>query len=273
MPWHTITPLDSATFRIAEPLGAVEPRYGIAGVNMHLVLGRERAALIDTGLGIGDLGAVVRELTSLPVEVLNTHSHWDHCGANALFSQRAIHALEAGWVAEEPDMSELREAMQQPAAQAALPPGFEIAAYRIAALPATRHLSHDEVIDLGGRALRVVHTPGHAPGHVAFWDEANGILFSGDAAYRGPMFACFEGCDPAAFTHSLRTLAALPNVRRLYPGHEEVIEDGQWLAHVARCAEAALQGAAPHRVHEGFMTGREFQFDGFAIWLPLPPKP
>jgi glyoxylase-like metal-dependent hydrolase (beta-lactamase superfamily II) len=268
MAWHTVTPFADNVYRLAEPLGALEPRYGLRVVNMYLVIGAERAALIDTGMGIGDARALIRQLTSLPVTVLNTHSHWDHSGGNAFFDHCAIHPAEAEWAAQEPDLSDLRAAMNAPSARAALPEGFDPAAYRIIPKAPTQLLQDDEVIDLGGRALRALHTPGHSPGHVAFWDDAHGQVFTGDTAYRGPMFACFEGSDPAAFAQSARRLAALPDMRALYPGHEDVIDEPGWLERLADSAEAALAGRAPHRVHSGFMNGREFAFDSFSLWLP-----
>jgi glyoxylase-like metal-dependent hydrolase (beta-lactamase superfamily II) len=59
------------------------------------VCGEQRAALIDTGLGIEPIGAVVRRLTDRPVMVVNTHYHFDHVGGNHEFDEIAVHALGA----------------------------------------------------------------------------------------------------------------------------------------------------------------------------------
>jgi glyoxylase-like metal-dependent hydrolase (beta-lactamase superfamily II) len=48
--------------------------------NYYLAVGDKKAALIDTGCGIGNVLDEVREITDLPVEVLLTHGHLDHCG-------------------------------------------------------------------------------------------------------------------------------------------------------------------------------------------------
>lgn len=76
-------------------------------------------------------------------------------------------------------MSWFRPAMRSPAARAVLPASFDPAAYRIAPNPATHVLHDNDVIDLGGRMLRVLHIPGHSPGHVAYVDEASYMLFTG----------------------------------------------------------------------------------------------
>ena len=61
----------------------------------YLVCGEERAALIDTGYGIGDMKALCTELTDLPVVVVNTHAHTDHTGGNSLFGSCMMHEKDA----------------------------------------------------------------------------------------------------------------------------------------------------------------------------------
>src|SRR5712692_11164215 len=107
MSWFTLAQPAHNTWQLSEPIGKVEPRFGVATVNMFLVAGRERAALIDTGMGIGDLRAAVRAVCDLPLVVCNTHFHWDHSGSNSQFDQIAIHQSEASLLAREPDMSDL----------------------------------------------------------------------------------------------------------------------------------------------------------------------
>ncbi|MGH2524880.1 MAG: MBL fold metallo-hydrolase, partial [Anaerolineales bacterium] len=155
------------------------------------------------------------------------------------------------------------------AARAALPPGFDPSAYRIIPARPTRLLNEGDEVDLGGRTLRALHTPGHTPGHVAFFDRANGILFTADVAYCGPMFLCFEECDPAAFARSVRRLAALQGVKLLCPGHEAIISNSGWLAELAERVDAALAGQLRGEAHDGFLRGRHVRFDGYSIWLPL----
>jgi len=75
--WHTITSIGENAYQISEPIGIIEPRFGVSTVNMYLVVGREQAALIDSGMGIGDVFAEIAKITSLPCMVLNTHYHWD----------------------------------------------------------------------------------------------------------------------------------------------------------------------------------------------------
>ncbi len=268
MTWHTVTRIAEHVFQISEPFGAIMPQFGVTTVNMYLVLGRERAALIDSGLGIGDVRAAIRKITSLPCMVLNTHYHWDHISANALFDEIAIHASQAHALTQAPDTRVFRQALRAPAARALLPPGFDPDAFRITVKPATRTLQDNDSIDLGDIVLKVLHTPGHSPDHVAYWHQASGVLFTGDSAYRGPLYVCFRDSDPAAFVSSTKRLAALPGVTAVCPGHNDIITERDWLSRLAECAEAALGGKVEGQLRDAFTVGREFRFDDLAIWLP-----
>ena len=267
--WHSIRQLDADTYQISEPLGAVEPRYGVPTVNLFLVLGHAQAVLLDSGMGIGDLRALACSLTKLPLRIVNTHYHWDHSGGNAPFAERAIHALDAAALAVQPELAGMAQQMRLPAAQAVLPAGFDVDSYGIDAQPATHLLADGEVLELGGRTLCVLHTPGHTPGHCSFWDQARGMLFSGDAAYQGAMFSCFAECDVQATVESARRLAALRGVRMVCPGHLESFADSGWLQQLAAGLEAAASGGVAAQRTSEFVGGREVCFDSFSIWLPL----
>ncbi len=268
MSWHTVTQVEKNIYRISEPLGAIEPRFGVATVNMYLVVGQDRAVLIDSGIGIGDIRAEIAKLTSRPCTVLNTHYHWDHIGANSLFAECAIHEAEVELVAQEPDLSSMREVMQSSAAYDVLPAHFDPTTYRIVPRPATRVLHDQDRIDLGGRVLRVLHTPGHSPGHVGYVDEDNGLLFTGDGAYQGPLYACFDGSNPLDFAQSVKRLSQLPGVRLICPGHNDLITDKGWLNELAECVEAAVNGQAEGQHRDGFIVGREYRFGDMSVWLP-----
>ena len=78
--WFTVEEIDASTYGIAE--------YGQwMKVHSHLFIGDEMAILADTGLGVGNIRAVVESLTRLPVKVVTTHAHWDHTGGHHLFDQ------------------------------------------------------------------------------------------------------------------------------------------------------------------------------------------
>src|SRR3954447_17876971 len=90
--------LEQAWFRVWEDQPGVwvieEPLHS-ERVKSYLVIGQDRAALIDTGMGVGDLRALVEARTSLPIIVLQSHAHNDHVGSAAQFDDVRIHPAEA----------------------------------------------------------------------------------------------------------------------------------------------------------------------------------
>lgn len=268
MTWHSVSQIAPNFHCISEPVGSIEPRYGVNSINMYLIIGKEQAALIDSGMGVGDVRAEIRKLTSLPCMVLNTHYHWDHVGANHLFAERAIHELEVGLLKQKQNLNFLRKSMTSASARAVLPPTFDPATYRHIPMAATRVLKDQEQIDLGDCRLEVLHIPGHSPGHVAYFYRSGHLLFTGDTACPGPVYACFEGSDPIAFSRSLKRLAALQDVEIICPGHNDIIREQNWLRALADSFKAVLDGKVEGQLRDEFVVGREFRFDQWSIWLP-----
>jgi glyoxylase-like metal-dependent hydrolase (beta-lactamase superfamily II) len=269
MSWFNVAQIAPAVWQLSEPIGRIEPRFGVETVNMHLVVGRECAALIDTGMGIGNLRDAIRELCHVPVIVCNTHFHWDHSGGNSQFDQIAIHEAEAIVLAREQDVSGIRAQMAKPDVRTILPVDFDGPVYRIAPTQATQTLLDGDDIDLGGRTLTVIHTPGHSPGHVSYYDAANGLLFSGDTAYCGAMYACFKGSDPFAFQQSAHRLAEIaPDVKLIAPGHNQILQGGQFVIDLAEAMDETMNGDVEGLPPDDFIGGCEFRFGAFSVWLP-----
>lgn len=162
----------------------------------YLVLGREKALLIDTGFGVSDLKAYVETLTSLPLLVVNTHVHPDHSGGNAQFGTVYVGEHET----EETDDGVLfyRIPGQRDACDAVKRCG----SYRF------RHLRDGESIDLGERVLRVVEIPGHTRGSIALFDENTHLLLSGDAILKRVFYG--SGVPLSIYRAALEKTKKLP---------------------------------------------------------------
>lgn len=89
--WFTVEQIDPHTFAISEYRHWEE-------THCYLLCGHRRAVLIDTGLGVANIRAVVDELTDLPVMATTTHAHWDHIGGHKHFDTIAVHELEKDWL-------------------------------------------------------------------------------------------------------------------------------------------------------------------------------
>ena len=86
---------------------------------------------------------------------------------------------------------------------------------------ASRTLTDGDEIDLGGIVLRVIHTPGHSPGHICLWEAERGWLFTGDMVYKGIIYADFPSTDPMALLESVERIAGL-SIKRIFPAHHDM---------------------------------------------------
>lgn len=265
MDWFRVSPVVEGVYRFAEPLGLADRSWEVSWVNSYLMVGCERAALIDTGLGFVPIRPLVESITHLPVIVLNTHSHWDHRGGDSEFEQVAIHGAEAQWLLDRPDLDAFRRTLSRPGARPFLPKGFDPAAYEVKPKKATLLLGGGETVDLGGRRLRCLPVPGHSPGGLCFFEEETGLLFTGDNAYAGTMWLQTPDAEPARLATGLRRLLAMdPSPRLLLPGHEEAPVGAGLLTDIEAGLNAALDGRGRSRRTR---LGRRFDFGRFSILL------
>ena len=211
--WFTVEPIDADTFAISEYRHWEEP-------HCYLICGQRYAALIDTGLGVSNLKSVVDALTTLPVVVLTTHVHWDHIGGHRHFSYIAVHGLEQNWLTSFPlPLSVVKQNLL--AHPCAFPHEFEVDKYQLFHGTPQMILHDEDTIDLGNRTLRVIHTPGHSPGHCCFYESERGYLFAGDLIYRGCLDAFYPTTDPIEYLNSVSKVCRL-DIQQILPGHHQL---------------------------------------------------
>ncbi len=187
----------------------------------YLVEGADRALLIDTGFGVGDLKALCERLTDKPVTVVNTHSHGDHTLGNFQFDRVYIHAKDLD-AAKEMD-SEEKRARSVDAPEGC---GYTLADYVTYKPYELVPMEEGYVFDLGGgHEVEVIHTPGHTPGGVCLLEKKRRMLFSGDSLVRTPTLIFFGSAPEAtveAYHEGLLALQARKGeFDGLYPGHFE----------------------------------------------------
>jgi glyoxylase-like metal-dependent hydrolase (beta-lactamase superfamily II) len=282
-------------------VGSLEPGVWLIGepghVNSWLIRGEERAVLLDTGMGLADIAAAVATVCAEEPLVVNSHVHFDHVGGNELFAETAMHELGPEWIEAGCEPGQLRaypdlipemeaaygrllaadregffligpdeEMRPWPAA------GIAARGWTIEPPPPTRLLREGEEIDLGGRVLRVLHTPGHAPDHICLLDEREGVLWAQDQAYYGPHLVYEPGADLADFIASTRRLAdeLSGSLRTVYTAHcLRPTVPPAFLCELADAAESVAGGEAPLTPSEGFFGEpvRSADFGHFSIMV------
>lgn len=212
--WFTIEAINNDTFAISEYKHWEE-------THCYLLCGTEKAVLIDTGLGVGNIKKIVDSLTSLPIMVITTHIHWDHIGGHKHFKDIAVHEKEIDWLSVQfpiPLQAVKSNLMCKPCD---FPEYFSIEDYQIFNGTPQRILYDGDCLDLGDRKLTVIHTPGHSPGHCCFYEPDRKYLFSGDLIYQGCLDAFYPTTDPQLFFESVRKIGHL-DISRVLPGHHQL---------------------------------------------------
>lgn len=257
--WFEVYRIRPGVFAIYEP-------HQFEEVISYLVVGEKRALLFDTGLGVGKIRKVVESLTKLPVIAINSHTHFDHVGGNAEFVELYGEDTEYSRTNANGAPNEYsRDALIPERICGALPEGVKATSFAIRPWKVTHVVSDGERIDLGGRVLEVLFTPGHAPDSLVLLDRENGLLFAGDVYYAGPIYLFVPETDLAAYTRSVARLVGLSSQLRLVlPGHNvPVAEPG-----VLRSLQAALKKIEEGKVTPTVTEGhREYQFEGFSLLL------
>jgi glyoxylase-like metal-dependent hydrolase (beta-lactamase superfamily II) len=212
-PWFEVYQPAHKVFAIYEPHQA-EETIG------YLIIGEKKALLFDTGMGISDIKKVTAELTMLPVTVLNSHTHDDHVGGNWEFD--TVYGMDTDFTRKNAQGS--REDAQAEITPnqicGSLPKGFDAKAYVTRPWKITAQIHDGDRLDLGGRTLEVLATPGHTPDAISLIDRANGLLFTGDTYYPAPIWLYRPETDLDAYAASIRRLSALaPQIKLVLGAH------------------------------------------------------
>lgn len=211
--WFTVDKIDEETYIISEYRHWEE-------THCYLLIGEKRCLLIDTGLGICNIYEEVRKLTDKPITAIATHIHWDHVGGHGYFRDFYAHRAELDWLKGEFPLS-AATVREMVADRCDLPENFDLNAYKMFQGTPTKILDGGETVDIGGRLIKVIHTPGHSPGSMCFFEPLRGYLFCGDLIYKDTLFAYYPSTDPEAYLNSLETVSKLP-VKKLFPGHHSL---------------------------------------------------
>lgn len=200
--WFHIYEIAPHTYAISEP------KYWQENVS-YLLIGTRRALLFDSGPGLYSLRAEVDRLTSLPVMVVPSHLHFDHVGDLDEFSD--VRLLDRPELRAQVRKGQFVEATRQ---------------YMLRDVtfgyPVRGWIKECAKIDLGGRIVQLLSTPGHTPDSVTLIDGGGARLFTGDLVNRVATLYAVPGSDVVAAAASLHRLLQLGRAGSLvFEAHAE----------------------------------------------------
>ena len=160
--------------------------------SVYVIEGDDKALVIDAGTEMPHLSEAVAKLTDKPLMLALTHGHGDHVGGAVSFPEAWIHPADTSMIG-----------------RAAREYGVKV-----------NLLSDGDVIDLGGRQIEVLHTPGHTSGSLTFFDKDHHYGFSGDA-FGSTNLLLFTGTFRDLINTTGRTAEYMQKngIEKLYPGH------------------------------------------------------
>jgi glyoxylase-like metal-dependent hydrolase (beta-lactamase superfamily II) len=236
--WFKVFVVGENVFSIAEP-------YNYEEVISYLILGKEKALLFDTGNGFDSMSELVKELTDLPVVVINSHTHYDHIGGNyefnnilALNNEYTLKWAELGWSHEL-----VKNEITPEAICSEKLPGTDISNHYIKPFTISEFITDGQIIDLGERQIKILSVPGHTPDAIALLDQESGYLWTGDTFYEAAIWLYFDGTDLNDYEKSIRKLADLtPSLKKLFTAHNTPISQPNRLKELVDAFSQILNG-------------------------------
>ncbi len=213
--WYRIDSYPDNIFRLTEK--HIDPYWS---GNIWLVVGSDKALIVDAGTGIVPPSTVASSITVKPVIAVALCCFYDHSGGLYSFSERACHHLEVDAIVDD-SYDRLAGNFIKNARFSALPyEDFCLRDYAAKSTKPNNILREADTIDLGDRQFEVLHIPGRTPGSIALWEEKSGYLFGGESLFIDPDKNHFPPQDVIRYEDSLRRLGKLPVVS-VFGGHFE----------------------------------------------------
>ena len=262
--WFEVYKVAPATFAIYEP-------HQYEETISYLIVGTKQALLFDTGMGIGNIKAVVARLTSRPVVVLNSHTHNDHVGGNWQFPY--IFGMDTAFTRANAKGS--REDAQAELAKGnlcgELPKGFDRANYVTKPWKISLFVHDGFKVNLGHRTVEIIATQGHTPDAIGLIDRENGLLFAGDTYYPATIWLYRPETDLTAYASSVKKLAALaPQVKTVLGAHNIPVADPAVLSKLQDAIQTVLDGKAKPKSINGDEAAYQVGEFSFRMRNPLP---
>ncbi len=237
------------------------------GQTMGLVLGSEKAAMIDSSWGvIGNLREYVQSLTSLPIFCILTHPHPDHAGAAVQFDEVYMNPTDASileWsLSKEKRLSDVADKHKD---------DYELLEeMRRQVTDCSQFCFSDlrdgQVFDLGGVTLEAMVLPGHTAGSVVLFCREDNVVFVGDAVGKKVMLVG-EGPEPdvpiPVYRDALKKFYEKCDAEtKIINGHTAEILNRNLVADLIRICDRALDSSVqpesqdvPPRLRRKFPSG------------------
>lgn len=186
-------------------------------VRCFLIIGEQKALLVDSGVSGESALSIAKALTDKPVELICTHADRDHIAGNGEFCHFMMHPSEA---ANYYNMNNGTGTF----------------------IP----VEDNQILDLGRRKIRLILIPGHTPGSIALLDTERRMLFPGDGVQDGDIYLFGPMREMHSYIQSLRKLESMEDLfNSVHPSHGSLNVDKSIIRTLASKAELCLENRLP----------------------------
>ena len=243
-PKYTITKIYEDSYAITDS------GLSQGSVYMYLLVGTEKALLIDSGYGLLDLKTIVKTVTDKPIICICTHGHLDHAPGACQFDEAYIHSNDFD-VYKQHTSSELitevgtRGLLMKPPVWMRNNPSYNKLVETMAQKKYTELKAIDEIysFDLGNRTVSWRHVPGHTQGSIAVIDEKYSTAYDADACAPGAWLFLPESGNLIDYKNELVSYLAFLNEKNInsrYVGHAGKVLTQQHLEKLIKCVQTAI---------------------------------
>lgn len=228
----------------------------ITSTSCYLVEGKDKACLVDTGSGVGNLREVVDSLTSLPYDVILTHGHVDHASGAGDFADKKIYLhpddmeLMNVHIAFENRLDYVKHTTGKEVSESELTPCIDSSV--------TLPLHDKDTFDLGDYHLQIIHTPGHTHGMCMILFKEDRIILFGDGCGVSVMILDEYSTSVEEYLEVLHYVKQYENeYDRIVRNHGTFVSEKENLDNVIECCKKIINGTDDHVK----ATGLPFHYD------------
>lgn len=205
---YTVEKIRDGIYKISE--------YNIA--NCYLIVGNEKAMLIDCTVGTGDIKSIVTKLTDKPIILVGTHSHIDHIGAARQFGEVYVHTKEAPFAPLQQLYVMRSQYLKRHPLSKKLGLDYKHFPKHKPYLK-VKAFSEGKEFDIGGRKLKAYLVPGHTSGSICLELLGENIVFVGDALIPALYLIYDHAASLKKWSEAAKKLMPLWEECEIYGGH------------------------------------------------------
>ena len=257
MGYYKIHKYSDTIYQISDALGSL----------ISLIIGKEKALVLDTGYGIGNIYEEVRKITNLPLLVINSHGHMDHTGGNYEFEEVYIHSYDLELVKKHNSPKWRMRNIESARGAKVLPDNFNEQEYIKKGAGNLLLLDDINYFDLGDKIVEVILTPGHTRGSISLYCKKERIMITSDAICQYVWLFLEESTTVADYVNSVKKVLEY-DFDYFLVGHGPRLIKKEVMREYLECAESLDLQKAKKVTFKNFEETNSYEYSTDYLYSP-----